>query len=53
MNKKELLRTCLNLRRILPFVNLSFSQEGEDLVLERLLKYKKKGFYNYSLCLFI
>lgn len=28
-----------------PYINLSFSQEGEDLVLHRLLSGKKSGFY--------
>jgi FkbM family methyltransferase len=31
--------------RCLNFVNLSFSQEGEDLVLHRHFNYKPKGFY--------
>lgn len=28
-----------------PFRNNSFSQEGEDLIIDKILNYKKKGFY--------
>lgn len=31
--------------RLLPFINFSFSQEGEDVILRRLFENKKKGFY--------
>jgi FkbM family methyltransferase len=30
---------------IFPFRNNSYSQEGEDLIIDKLLKYKKSGFY--------
>lgn len=35
----------LRLERLLPYVNLSFSQEGEDLILKRIFEKKKKGIY--------
>lgn len=34
-----------NYKEYKPYLNLSFSQEGEDLILHRLLKGKKRGFY--------
>ncbi len=45
MNMKELLFCCKHFKKSLQFINFSFSQEGEDVVIDRLLDYKKDGFY--------
>lgn len=43
MHKKELIKGLFD--GSLKWVNYSFSQEGEDLILDELLGYKNKGFY--------
>lgn len=44
MNKKELLDGLVNLNKM-KCINYSFSQEGEDMIIDRLLNYQEKGFY--------
>lgn len=43
MNKKEILKCIYNHGG--EFLNYSFSQEGEDMILDTLLENKKNGFY--------
>ncbi len=43
MNRKELYRITKD--KIRGYVNLSFSQEGEDIIIDNLINYKEKGFY--------
>ncbi len=43
MNRKELCRIIKDKTR--GYANLSFSQEGEDIIVDNLISYKKQGFY--------
>lgn len=43
MNKSELLTGIFN--NYTKWINYSFSQEGEDMILDNLLNFKKEGFY--------
>ena len=45
MNIKNLLKRILHFFYWDQWINISYSQEGEDIVLQRIFKNKKKGFY--------
>lgn len=45
MNKNELIYFFSKFKYSMQYMNFSFSQEGEDIVIDRLLDYKQKGFY--------
>lgn len=45
MTKKEALFFFSNLISSMQYINFSFSQEGEDVVIDRLLEHKETGFY--------
>jgi hypothetical protein len=42
---KNILRRIRHFLNWDPWVNLTWSQEGEDILLDRIFKGKKKGFY--------
>ena len=44
MNKKDFLSGLMKLNKM-KALNYSFSQEGEDMIIDRLLNYKEHGFY--------
>ena len=45
VNIKNLLKRIIHFFNWDPWINISYSQEGEDMVLERIFENKKKGFY--------
>ena len=45
MNKREFLTCIRNGKKGIKDMNYSFSQEGEDIIIDRLLEHQSKGFY--------